>query len=267
MKSITEKQQARFKKSRFGERIYEASRTPGAFRRTYVVFGGTGAVGGTAIMKMLEIFEEMMHYTHPAPSDTPTIVVTGLTKEEIRSFSARLFEYYEKFYGQEFLPTHISKRGYRTRSGIVLELSRLSVNPELPGLVNLSRLNVEERLSLASEFLRAGDLTLESSETEKFKYMSSAIDKDLRRPFTEFLQQYKAEHGLAGQERYRAVIVGIPLASVAAYHLSNLEEICRTLGINSYDHITELKGLYLCRVRDDLAFIREKLAEEVIAAH
>jgi len=33
--------------------------------------------------------------------------------------------------------------------------------------------------------------------------------------------------GKIAERRFRAVIVGIPLASVAAYHLSNLEEICR----------------------------------------
>lgn len=255
----------RFKKSRFGPRVVEASRAPGAFRKTYVVFGGTGAVGGTAIMKMLEIFEEMMHYTHPAPADSPTIVVTGLTKEEIRSFSTRLFEYYEKFYGREFLPTLISRRGYRTRSGIVIELRRLSVNPELPGLANLSRLGAKERQEMASSFLKAGELTLESSEADKFAYLATAIERDLRRPFTEFLEQYRSERAMKG--RFRAVIVGIPLASVAAYHLGNLEEICRVFGISSHDRITELKQRYLCRVRDDLAYIREELAEEVIAAH
>jgi hypothetical protein len=267
MASIEQKQQARYKKSRFGRRVYEISRAPGTFRRTYVVFGGTGAVGGTAIMKMLDIFEEMMHYTTPPPADSPTIVVTGLTKEEIRSFSTRLFEYYEKFYGPEFLPRHISKRGYRTRSGIVIELRRMSVNPELPGLANFTRLGSEERRAILSDFLRSGNLTLESGEKEKIDYLASAIDQNLRRPFTEFLEQYRAERGLAGHSRFRAVIVGIPLASVAAYHLSNLEEICRTLGINSYDRITELKHRYLSRVRDDLAYIHQELAEEVIAAH
>jgi len=34
-----------------------------------------------------------------------------------------------------------------------------------------------------------------------------------------------------------------------------------------YDHITDLKQRYLCRVRDDMAFIKESLAAEVIAAH
>ncbi len=256
---------ARYKKGRLGQRIYQASNLPKAFRQIYVVFGGTGAVGGTAIMKMLEILEEMMHYKHPNPADTPTILVTGLTNEEIRAFTSRLFEYYSKFYGNEWLPEHIANKGYRTSSGIMLELHRLSVNPELPGLVNLLKLSVLERQALADSFLKKGDLTLESSEKEKFDHLTKAIKVDLKQPFTEFLQKYKSDRNLSN--RFRAVIVGIPLASVAAYHLSNLEEICRVFGIKSPQLITDLKQLYLSRVRDDLAFIRNELAEEVIAAH
>ena len=262
---MSENSLARYKKGRLGQRIYQASSLPKAFRQTYVVFGGTGAVGGTAIMKMLEILEEMMHYKHPNPADTPTILVTGLTNEEIRAFTSRLFEYYSKFYGSEWLPEHIANKGYRTRSGIMLELHRLSVNPELPGLVNLLKLSVSERKTLADNFLKKGDLTLESSEKEKFDHLTKAIKVDLKQPFTEFLQKYKSDRNLAS--RFRAVIVGIPLASVAAYHLSNLEEICRVFGIKSPQLITDLKQLYLSRVRDDLAFIRNELAEEVIAAH
>ncbi|MEW6730264.1 MAG: hypothetical protein AB1489_02890, partial [Acidobacteriota bacterium] len=61
------RQQPGYKKTRFAERIYQASQAANAFSRTYTIFGGTGAVGGTAIMKMLEIFEEMMYYRPPAP--------------------------------------------------------------------------------------------------------------------------------------------------------------------------------------------------------
>ncbi len=264
---MSENHLMRYKKGRLGQRILEASRLPGAFRQTYVVFGGTGAVGGTAIMKMLEILEEMMHYTHPNPADTPTILVTGLTKEEIRAFSSRLFEYYEKFYGKEFSPQLIANKGYRTKSGIMIELHRLSVNPELPGLANLSKLNVEERKKLADKFLQNANLTMDSDEKEKFDYLTKAIKQDLKQPFTEFLQKYKLDRNLGDKMKFRAVMVGIPLASVAAYHLSNLEEICRVFGIKTAQLVTDLKQLYLCRVRDDLAFIRDHLAEEVIAAH
>ncbi|MBL8150094.1 MAG: hypothetical protein JNN15_09220 [Blastocatellia bacterium] len=258
-------QLGRYKKSRFGQRLVEASRIAGAFKRTYIVFGGTGAVGGTAIMKMLEIFEEMMLYTTVPPQDSPTIVVTGLTKEEIRSFSARLFDYYESFYGKDFLPKHINNRGYKTVSGIVIDLHRMSVNPELPGLANLARHTYEERLEQIRSFLAGGNLSFDSSEDEKFNYLSSSIKSSLKRPFTEFLQDYNKQHKRNG--RFRAVIVGIPLASVAAYHLSNLETICKSLGISSYEKITDLKRIYLTCVRDDLAYIRNEMAEEVIAAH
>lgn len=260
-------QQMRYKKSRFGERIYQTSQQPGAFRNTYVVFGGTGAVGGTAIMKMLEIFEEMMYYTHCTSADCPTIIVTGLTKEEIRAFSSRLFEYYEKFYGREYLPKHISKKGYLTCSGIFIELHRLSVNPELPRLANLARLNSEQQKQLATSFLEEGGLSLDSDSEDKFRYLAKAIDQELRRPFTEFLLNYKTERKLANTNRFRAVIVGIPLASVAAYHLSNLEGICNIFGITEESQVKELKQRYLIRVRDDMAFIKQELAEEVIAAH
>jgi hypothetical protein len=264
---MSENQLTRYKKARLGQRIFEASRLPGAFRQVYVVYGGTGAVGGTAIMKMLEMLEEMMHYTHPSPADTPTILVTGLTKEEIRAFSSRLFQYYETLYGKDYLPKHISNKGYRTCSGIMIELHRLSVNPELAGLANLSRLSKLERQTIASKFLEAGNLTLESNEKDKFEYLAKSIKENLKQPFTEFLQNYKLDRNLPDKMRFRAVIVGIPLASVAAYHLSNLEEICRAFDIKAQNLITDLKQLYLCKVRDDLAFIRDTLAEEVIAAH
>ena len=60
----------RFKKSRFGPRLVNAARSGGHYRDVHVFVGGTGAVGGAAVLQMLAMYEEMFAIAPPAgPGD------------------------------------------------------------------------------------------------------------------------------------------------------------------------------------------------------
>ena len=63
-------------------------------------------------------------------------------------------------------------------------------------------------------------------------------------------------------------MVAIPLASVATYKLIDLEEVASALGIDAApSRLDELKSVYLEALRDDLAEVAKKQADEVLAAH
>src|SRR5438132_4822071 len=130
------------KKERLGPRLVEAARSQERYRDAHMFLGGTGAVGGTAVLQMLSMYEEMFAIALPEPDDVPVLVATGTTAEEIQAFTRRLFRFVESRHGPERLPTKI-RRGYLTHSGVFVALERFQV-AALPGLSLLGQTVPEE---------------------------------------------------------------------------------------------------------------------------
>src|SRR5438477_7746739 len=103
------------KRERLGPRLLEAARSGERSRDVHVVLGGTGAVGGTAILELLSMYEEMFSVAEPGPEDVPVLVATGATKDEVRTFTRRLMRYLESIDGADRLPSSIGI-GYLTAS-------------------------------------------------------------------------------------------------------------------------------------------------------
>lgn len=239
---------------------------PALYDDIHVIFGGTGAVGGTTAFQLIQLYEELMRYKKPGDEQVPTIIVTGLNKNEIRKFTTRIFQFCEMKYG-DHQPVRYKKRGYMTPSGIFIELKHFAVKPEIPALSDLTRKPMKDRIKMIDKFLQDNNLSKKSPVDEKVALLKATIKDKLERPFKEFLDKYVEERQFGDNFKFQSVIVGIPLASVAAYHLTNLEEICRLMGITDTDTVGGIKTLFLEGIRDDLVGIKGVLANEVLIAH
>jgi len=232
----------------------------------HVIFGGTGAVGGTTAFQLIQLYEELMRHKKPEEAQFPIIVVTGLNKNEIRKFTTRIFQFCEMKYG-DHKPVRYKKRGYMTPPGVFIELKHFAVKPEIPQLSDLNRKTMKDRIKMINNFLQDNELSKKSPVEEKVALLKVTIREKLERPFKEFLDKYIDERQLGEDFKFQSVIVGIPLASVAAYHLTNLEEICNLMGITDQDTVGDIKTLFLEGIRDDLVCIKGVLANEVLIAH
>lgn len=76
----------------------EAASDPSFFQQAHVIFGGTGAVGGSTALRLLDFFSEAIaHYKPESPN--LQVIVTGLRKKEIRDFTTRLHHIHEREHG------------------------------------------------------------------------------------------------------------------------------------------------------------------------
>src|SRR5438552_1386445 len=118
-----------YKKRRLGPQLLRASREPAFFAQVHVIFGGTGAVGGATALQMISLFEEAAgaqgaQGAHGGDRGerggrAPHIVITGRTRQELRSFTELLFKVQERDHGA--LPEALERVGYRTVGGVIVE--------------------------------------------------------------------------------------------------------------------------------------------------
>ncbi len=259
------------KKPRLGLQLARASADPRFFDQVHVLFGGTGAVGGATALQMISLFEEAARWRgadpHAREDRAPRIVITGRSKPEVRLFTHLLFDVQQRDHGRH--PETVEGVGYRTAGGVVVELTILAIDPSLPGLEDFAQKDEAGRREGIQSFLAAGGLGLDSPGEDKARFLERSLGERVGQPFTRFLTGHRRERGLAGEaERFRSVVVGIPLASLAAYKLTDLEEAGPWLGVDRHGpRMAALKDLYLRAIRDDLAHVRDHLADEVLAAH
>src|SRR6266567_2354876 len=97
------------KKERLGPRLVQAARSGSRYRDAHVFLGGTGAVGGTALLQMLSLYEEMFANQPPQPDDVPVLIATGTTSDEIEAFTRRLFRFVESRHGTQAIPKRIRR--------------------------------------------------------------------------------------------------------------------------------------------------------------
>src|SRR5256886_11648734 len=148
-----------FKKERLGPRLVEAARSGERYRDAHMFLGGTGAVGGTALLQALSLYEEMFSIHPPGPDDVPVLVATGATSDEVRAFPRGLFRFVESRQGSDGRPQRI-RNGYLTSSGIFVALERFEV-AALPGLERVGRTPPEDRRAVAAEFLESIGTTID----------------------------------------------------------------------------------------------------------
>jgi hypothetical protein len=252
----------RYKKARFGARIAAANAAE-RYRDVHVFIGGTGAVGGTALLKMLSIYEEMMAVHPPGPDDVPVLVATGKSSLEIRLFLERLFRYQDARYGKDAKPAKI-RDGYLTHSGVfvVLDHFELRTLDRLPALEELEEEAARE--AVARYFIEIGT-AIDAPADQIVEALSSEISK--LRPISSYLARYR-DSRLAKRsdfQRYRCVFNGIPLPSFLSYprDLDAAASFVPTI----HESMEKLKAMLVRAIRDDLEIVKRDLAESVIVAH
>lgn len=251
-----------YKKRRLGPRLLEAARSGERYRDVHVFFGGTGAVGGTALLQAIDLYEEMMSMHAPAPDDVPVLVATGMRDEEIKGFTRRLFRWVESRYGPKMKPRKV-RNGYLTHSGIFVALERFRV-VALPGIENLRAVPQVERRAEVVRYLASIDTAIDAAPDEINAALERAIEQD--RPFSAFLESYRAKLPSGRADRYRSVILGIPLPSLIAYYLGGLETLAGEVPALA-DRLPGLRDAFERSIRDDVARMRDDQAEHVLVAH
>ncbi len=249
-----------FKHERLGPKIVAAARSGERYRDVHVFLGGTGAVGGTAVLELLTMYEEMFSISAPEPDDVPVIVATGTNREEIRAFTRRLFRFQEARYGAECLPERV-REGYLTHSGVYLALERFAV-ASLPQLAGLTRLAADERGPRVRAVLAGMGVDAGAGPADISQALADAVPTE---PFSGFLAGYRGRHLTArGIDRFRSVVVGIPIPSLLAYHERALEAVLAEVpGLQTEG----LQERFLDLLRDDLVHVRTDLADQLVVAH
>lgn len=259
----------RFKKPRLGPQLLRRAEDPEFFRQIHVVFGGTGAVGGATAIQMIGLFEEALASGLYSGESRPHLVLTGRSHSEIRQFTRLLFDVHQREHGQGRYPERLAKVGYRTASGVLVEMTTFSVDPSIPGLEAFPGLDTEGREDVIRGMLEREGIGAGAPDADKLRYLEEVLDQRVGQPFTAFLSRLREERGLPEDGgRVRSVVVGIPLASIAAYRLADLEAAAILMGAEPGSATIEaLKDRYLAALRDDLARVRDRLADEVLVAH
>ena len=249
-----------YKKQRIGSKLIEAAKSGHRYGDIHAFIGGTGAVGGTALLQMMAIYEEMMVIQPPKPEEVPILLSTGKGPEDIQAFTGRLFRFVESRSGASKLPRRIHS-GYITHSGIFVAFDRFQLTV-LPGLERIRELNTPaELMKFRAEFLSS----LGGDEADAFGSLQKAITRS--RPISSFLQEYQAKHSRETEpRRFRSVVLGIPIPSLLAYHLDHLQFAAPYMDINQ-SQLEQLRKDFRKAFMDDLRQIKERLAETVLIAH
>src|SRR5262249_48721863 len=134
-----------------GTKLLRAARSGACYRDINVFIGGTGAIGGTALLQMLSMYEEMMTINPPNAEEVPILVATGATSGELHAFTRRLFRFIESRDGVSKRPLRVAS-GYLTRSGIFVALERFRL-VMLPALEEFRNVTESERASFVRQYL------------------------------------------------------------------------------------------------------------------
>lgn len=197
----------------------------------FVVFGGTGAVGGAVVLQLIKMILESARYRR-----TPLrgrIWVTGATDKEISRFAGRLY----------------------------LELEQRTT---IEKVVPLRHYKIGGRIEIRFDLLDLGlprDLAAQV-DAQDGEHLESALDTFFAsrpQPFLDFVKGLKTT-------LLHAVVVAIPLPSVATYTLDRVDRLVDQHGLD-HQARTRIKSRYLRRFIRGLAVIQQRHARHVVIAH
>lgn len=248
-----------YKKQRFGTTLLQAAAGGERYRDTHVFIGGTGAVGGTALLQMLLMYEEMMSIHPPRVEDVPILIATGKGRDDIEAITGRLFRFIQSRHGKDKLPR---KKGqnYLTHSGIFVGLERFPLTA-LPGLDKVLDMPVAER----PDFVRHYMSNLGGMGNDCDRLMRAIAEA---RPMSNFLRAYRTKLPPDRQSaRFRSVVIGIPIPSMVAYHFDYLRDAAPYVQGLDEAKLKELVSTFRHTLREDLSEIHNSLADVVLLAH
>jgi hypothetical protein len=245
-----------YKKKRFVTKLIKAATSGNHYRDTHVFIGGTGAVGGTALLQMLTIYEDMMNINPPGPNEAPILMATGKAQQDIDDIAERLTRFVESRHGKL---SKLKPDLYVMHSGIFISFEEFHLTA-IRGLEGITNKNEEER----TDFVRSFLATLPNGRTDFDKLMNLISEA---RPMTDCIERYRKKLPISRQcSKFRSVIIGIPIPSLVTYHSDYLKVAQPHIHGLSDDGIEELEGAFRESLRKDLIQIRS-LSREVLVAH
>ena len=224
------------------EHILATRHLPGGEKQPirFVVFGGTGAVGGAAVMELCRLI--LMSKALPERTLSGEIWATGLSDKEISKFVSRLYLALEDDVEIEKI---VPLRHYRLDHRIDLRFDhlRLQIPADLPAFVE-------------AQTAGRGSGALEAILAEYFAAQAC--------PFLGFVEKLLAADPPG--PLLHAVMVAIPLPSVATYTLTTIDRLLVQHGL---DHATgqRIKKSYLRTFVRGLAVLQQRFARHVVMAH
>ena len=226
----------------------DTSNNPFAFKMVF--FGGTGAVGGQAVIEILESYKYMTRARVSKPVEIPQLIITGINKAQIDQFCGKLFQ----IFGKKNFKT-IEELGDES---VLLFEGFLELHFKTLMAVPKFRIDLQDALS-----------RIEDKET-KIRFLINEASKTTS-PFEAFIQNIKIQLGLKPTDKIRAVFSGIPVPSVATYHFENIDRLLEEHGLTEGD--TEksversIKKEILKGLAEDFGDIKKRHAHEVLMAH
>lgn len=215
-----------------------------------VFFGGTGAVGGQAVIEVLESFAYIKHSSPMAPTEQPQLIITGINTDQINQFCTKLYQVFgrdiftkEENEADELLLVFDDFVKLHFRTLLAVPQFQTDLESELPKY---------ETKQQKIDFLIA-----EASRTTS--------------PFEAFIASLKEELHLAKDYKIRAVFSGIPVPSVATYHFESIDRLLDKHGLADGDENKtierSIKKEILKGLAEDFGDIKKHHSEEVLMAH
>jgi hypothetical protein len=250
------------KKRRIGPLLLERAGAEHAYTASHAFLGGTGAVGGAALLQMLAFYEEMFSLRRPNPRQVPVLLATGRSEDDIRAFTSRLFRTLETRYGEKS-PLDKFHSGYLTPGGVYVALDRLAITllPELEGAKHLKRADKEQAVALALDALRIRTGLATGTVSSLLEAAISAA-----RPVSSFLASYAAKHLKDSGGRFMSVTIGIPIPSLITYHHDAFDVLAEIEPSVSAE-LAHLKESFIASVRHDLAAVKDNMTDVFMIAH
>lgn len=250
-----------YKRRRLNTLLTDAASERRGFSSAHAFIGGTGAVGGAALLSTLALYEEMFALVRPDNEEVPLLIATGKTEDDIKLFTKRLFRFLESRHGERGRPTPVRHAGYLTASGVFVGLERFDL-ALLPGLEGVEYLSATDRENAVRSAIN--DLRDRYGTTTLFDGLTRTIVDGS--PFYAFLNTYATER-LAAGGRFQSTLIGIPLPSLIAYHHHSLELVAKVSGELLPHQLDDLKQLFTTQLNSDLARVLAEVSERVVIAH
>lgn len=243
----------KFKNESYYQRLKAMAGESPREQLVYVFFGGTGAVGGQSAIEIIQSFEFIVSVKPEWTAAKPLLLITGINREEIERFRSKLYKTFESGSGHSFEHIEDDDKKVLTlkrRSGITIEMHELLAVPQFNA-------NLRELVS--------------GKSSEEITQILQRESSNISAPFLTFLSEYLEAKNFPQNFRVQAVISGIPIPSVAAYHFSEIDNLLTETGIrkNDTDRSIErqIKTNILHGIANDFGMIKQQLANEVIIAH
>jgi len=236
------------KRLRYADRLKIAADRDYADRvnDVHLLIGGTGAVGGATLMKMTRVYDDLRTVRGAATIDGPMIVATGHDAAELVRFRDYI---QDATISESNTGTWFNDHIVRLPSGLIIVLHeyKFQLLPRLSNAIESNDLQayVSTQLSLLEAVL---------------------AEVNGSRPFTHLLDSVWSLDALVGRKsKFRSVQIGIPLPSLLAYHLDNLQRL-QEEGQLSTEDAENVAGSLMQNLVDDLTEVRSQ-SDHVLVAH